>query len=802
MKHQIPKSNNGIHFDNPSLIVSKTSFAMQFLFYFLFLLLGVLGVYGCFYTTFPVPLLIQVVIQYAIIFCAIFTILFLIKIKPILLLVLSMATVVFAIFLRRNLIYNLINQLSQGFFITYNSAITVYAQKMHYNLFTFPIASSAINEMTASSTMFAVITLLFVTFLMAWTLIQRKNTFLCFVLTVPFLGVSLVLGNTPNYAAVAALYVFWAFLILNSSFMRYKSKFNKKKAVFYCGGKTSGNPQLLIFLPILLACLMLVITLFPMHNFQRSDSINNLRISLLNVPKIQSPIQIPIQSVLGYNNRVNLQLVGNITFTGETVLRVQSSSHEADYLKGFVGSIYTGQSWDSLPDNEYQKLDSILNEWKVQNFSSHLNKLLGRPANIYDLTIQHVKRSSLRVYTPYGLISKPEELPEIDFINDGFLRSNNALFGTSEYSMKATSLLIDAWRISDSLMDSFISDHSSFINAAKEYNNFVYSNYTQVPETLKERLDQYRQEHNLFIENYISPNAFANAIIKQIHSENTYTLSPGITPVERDFVEYFLFENHRGYCIHFASATVALLRSAGIPARYVEGYAVSPSDFESNDEWADIPDSRSHAWAEIYLSSVGWVPIEATPGAQRGIIDHEATEMENSSANNPIEEEISDNQGDILEPSLDEDTFDVENSESSSTETHSSTISPIMNTIMRIFSVFTMFGLLAATLISSRKLQISFRNKQFSQQDNSKAAIAVYEYIVKLYTYAKPHGTSECKIPQDLYNLVLKARFSQNMLTEQELERLFVYAENQALEFQKTIPLFKRFIGKFIYVMF
>jgi len=37
----------------------------------------------------------------------------------------------------------------------------------------------------------------------------------------------------------------------------------------------------------------------------------------------------------------------------------------------------------------------------------------------------------------------------------------------------------------------------------------------------------------------------------------------------------------------------------------------------------------------------------------------------------------------------------------------------------------------------------------------------------------------------DLYNLVLKARFSEHMLTEQELGLLLVYAENQALEIQK-----------------
>ncbi len=802
MKRQIPKSNDGLHLDSPCLIESKTSLIMQFLFYFLFLFIGVSGAYGCFYTIFPLPLSLQVVIPYAIVFCAVFTLVFLIKLNRILLLFISLAVAVYALFLKHSLI-DVLNHLTHGFILTYNSVISAYAQKMQYNLFTLPIAPAGINEMTASSTMFAVFTLFFVTLFMAWMLIRRKKPIFCFMFTVPFLGVSVAFSIIPHYAAVAALYVFWAFLILNSSFLRNKSKFNKKKSVFYSGGKTAANPQSLILLPILVACLMLVTILYPMHSFQRSDFVKDLRLGLLNIPKIPSPIQIPIQSILGYDDRINLQLVGNITFTGKTVLRVQSSSHEADYLKGYVGSIYNGQSWDSLPAKEYEKLDSILNEWKVQNFTSLFNKLLARATNIYDLTIQNVKRNSLRVYAPYGLISKPEELPGIDFINDGFLRSSNTLFGTSEYSMKATTLQIDAWRMSDSIMEAFISEQSSFINAAKEYKHFVYSNYTQLPETLKERLDQYRREHNLDIEGYMSPNAFANAIINQVHSENSYTLSPGLTPEGEDFVEYFLFENHRGYCVHFASATVALLRSAGVPARYVEGYAVSPSDFEGHDGWVNIPDSRSHAWVEIYLSAVGWAPVEATPGAQRGIIDHEAAETETFSARNPLEEEeITDDPGNIQEPSRAEDPSDVENSESGSAETQSSAISPLMNTIVRVLSVLAMFGLLITALLSSRKLQISLRNKQFTRQDNNKAAIAVYDYIVKLYEYAKPNGSAECRIPKDLYNLVLKARFSQHILTEQELGKLLIYAENQALEIRKTVALFKRFIGKYVYVLF
>jgi len=407
-KRQIPKSDHGLHLDNPSLIESKTSLVMQLLFYFLFLLLGVSGAYGCFYTTFSLPLMLQVFIFYAVMFCAVFTILFLIRLNRILLLALPLAAVAYVLFVKQNLIDVLINHLTQGYFITYNSIISAYAQKTQYTLFTFPTTPAGANEIAASSTVFAVFTLFFFTLFMAWILIRRKNTFLCFVFTAPFLGVSVVFSIMPHYAAVGALYIFWAFLILNSSFLRSKSKFNKKKGVFYSGEKTAANPQSLISLPVLAACLMLVTALFPMNSFNRSDLVKDMRINLLNVPKIPSPVQIPIQSILGYTDRVNLQLVGNITFTGKTVLRVKSSSPEGDYLKGFVGSIYAGQSWDSLPEKEYEKLDSILNEWKVQNFPSLFNKLLGRPVKTYDLTVQHVKINSLRVYTPYGLISKPE----------------------------------------------------------------------------------------------------------------------------------------------------------------------------------------------------------------------------------------------------------------------------------------------------------------------------------------------------------------------------------------------------------
>jgi transglutaminase-like putative cysteine protease len=86
---------------------------------------------------------------------------------------------------------------------------------------------------------------------------------------------------------------------------------------------------------------------------------------------------------------------------------------------------------------------------------------------------------------------------------------------------------------------------------------------------------------------------------------------------ETDSVEYFLSESHVGYCQHFASAGVLLLRQMGIPARYASGYIVKAGSFfkkTSAGYTAVVTDRAAHAWAEIYLDDIGWVPIEMTPG--------------------------------------------------------------------------------------------------------------------------------------------------------------------------------------------
>ncbi len=94
----------------------------------------------------------------------------------------------------------------------------------------------------------------------------------------------------------------------------------------------------------------------------------------------------------------------------------------------------------------------------------------------------------------------------------------------------------------------------------------------------------------------------------------SYTTTPGELPrkvkSQETFLDYFLLEGKKGYCSHFATAFVLLARAEGLPARYVEGFCVSPI----SDEVIEVSSNMVHAWPEVYFEGVGWIPFEPTPG--------------------------------------------------------------------------------------------------------------------------------------------------------------------------------------------
>ena len=87
------------------------------------------------------------------------------------------------------------------------------------------------------------------------------------------------------------------------------------------------------------------------------------------------------------------------------------------------------------------------------------------------------------------------------------------------------------------------------------------------------------------------------------------------TPEGRDPVAYFMNESKMGYCDLFASAFALEARRMGYPSRYVTGYLMDTSQLQSDGSYS-IQEKHSHSWAEVYFEGYGWIPFDATAGAE------------------------------------------------------------------------------------------------------------------------------------------------------------------------------------------
>lgn len=87
-----------------------------------------------------------------------------------------------------------------------------------------------------------------------------------------------------------------------------------------------------------------------------------------------------------------------------------------------------------------------------------------------------------------------------------------------------------------------------------------------------------------------------------------YTLAP--PELGRNSIDEFLFETRRGFCEHYASAFVFLMRAAGIPARVVTGY--QGGEMNPLNDYLVVRQSEAHAWAEVWQPGEGWLRVDPT----------------------------------------------------------------------------------------------------------------------------------------------------------------------------------------------
>jgi len=144
--------------------------------------------------------------------------------------------------------------------------------------------------------------------------------------------------------------------------------------------------------------------------------------------------------------------------------------------------------------------------------------------------------------------------------------------------------------------------------ALREYPLAIQQAYLQLPEELPQRVRSLAQRVAGMESN---PYQKALRIQEYLRLNYPYDLNAPLAPKNRDVVDYFLFEGQSGFCSHYASAMTVMLRSLGVPARVVSGYAAGA--FDAQRGAYHVTETAAHAWVEVYFPGYGWIEFEPTP---------------------------------------------------------------------------------------------------------------------------------------------------------------------------------------------
>lgn len=316
-----------------------------------------------------------------------------------------------------------------------------------------------------------------------------------------------------------------------------------------------------------------------------------------------------------------------LNFSNEPVLRVTLPAIDDNvYIKGFVGQNYDSKSWSEAR----VQARGVFDEMFRANHTQHglVAEYLDNKKKSGDISagflgymkIEKIAGIHMYKYSPLYPVVTPE------IADEGDAGLKDLEFGTwvQYYSVPYSEFFASEADISG------VMGSSHTLSYGEMYENYVYQYYMDVNTPVKEQLK--KQWGSYDIKTGEDRYELALAIKEYLDENYEYSLSPGKTPDDKDFVEYFLNESKEGYCTYFATAAVMMFRSAGVPARYVEGYMFSTADGETakgnkdikffgttgtvNDRYVtvEVLDSDAHAWVEYYVDGIGWIDFEVTGG--------------------------------------------------------------------------------------------------------------------------------------------------------------------------------------------
>lgn len=293
-------------------------------------------------------------------------------------------------------------------------------------------------------------------------------------------------------------------------------------------------------------------------------------------PRIQGPLWgLPSDAQTGRSGLSESMAPGNVAklaLSDEIAFRAKFTDavppNAQRYWRGIVLGKYDGRTWTALQTTGVNRRINI--------------NLRGAPIR-YEITLEpHGKRWLFA-------LELPQALPQLE---------GNPAVATADLQLLSSSPINERVRYE-------AVSHTDFdlqpIESAAVLRQWLQLPPGFNPRTLELAARLRSQFHN--------SNEMIDAVLRLFREQNfRYTLEPPILGTH--VIDDFLFTTRAGFCEHYSSAFVVLMRALGIPSRVVTGY--QGGEINPADGFMAVRQSDAHAWAEVWLEKRGWVRIDPT----------------------------------------------------------------------------------------------------------------------------------------------------------------------------------------------
>lgn len=305
------------------------------------------------------------------------------------------------------------------------------------------------------------------------------------------------------------------------------------------------------------------------------------------VTSLQSP-----QSVANDYYRDGIELGTTAARGNDPVFTAKTTSDRLPRIRFY----WRGFSYDTYENGQWRNTSNRQRVMQPQDWPLRIPDWLGRSTVEYVITTHtslsrslHVAGVPLSVNRSIQLVGGLDEEGFLDIMG---IQADPLLKGGEKISVKAS---LSA------------PTQAELRVSGREYPQWITDRYLQLPEELPQRIFDLAFE---VAGDQQTPYDQVIAVTQYLRDNITYDGIVSPPPMNREPIDWFLFEVRRGFCNYYASAEVILLRILGIPARLAVGYA--EGERSGQGEFYTVRVRDSHAWPEVYFAGIGWIEFEPT----------------------------------------------------------------------------------------------------------------------------------------------------------------------------------------------